>query len=201
MHADFECILNSVKSYEGSSWRNIKITFLVVLLINLLKNVAYEFIEAILKEYEYCKTVMKKHFNKNLITSEKEEEQFQSSKTCWIWEKLIDDEKVRDYCLTTGKFRGADHWSCNINLQLTKKVRVMFHNLRGHDSHLFFCELEKLDVKIDVIPNKLEKFLAFILNKKSVFIDSTQFMNSSLKELVKNLSDNDFKYLTQTFGS
>ena len=77
----------------------------------------------------------------------------------------------------------------------------MFHNLRGHDSHLFFCELEKLDVKIDVIPNKLEKYLAFILNKKSVFIDSTQFMNSSLKELVKNLSDNDFKYLTQTFGS
>ena len=77
----------------------------------------------------------------------------------------------------------------------------MFHNLRGHGSHLFFCELEKLYVKTGVIPNKLEKYLAFILSKKSVFIDSTQFMNSSLKELVKNLSDNDFKYLTQTFGS
>ena len=28
-----------------------------------------------------------------------------------------------------------------------------------------------------------------------------QFMNSSLEKLVKNLSDNDFKYLTQEFGS
>ena len=28
-----------------------------------------------------------------------------------------------------------------------------------------------------------------------------QFMSSSLEKLVKNLSDNDFKYLTQEFGS
>ena len=28
-----------------------------------------------------------------------------------------------------------------------------------------------------------------------------QVMNSSLEELVNNLSDNDFKYLTQEFGS
>ena len=64
---------------------------------------------------------MKKHFNKNLIMSE-EEEQFQSSNTCWICEKLIDDddEKVRDHCHVTSKFRGAAHWSYNINLQLTK---------------------------------------------------------------------------------
>ena len=40
------------------------------------ENTAYEFVKAILKEYEYCKKVMKKHFNKNLIMSE-EEEQFQ----------------------------------------------------------------------------------------------------------------------------
>ena len=68
---------------------------------------------------------MKKHFNKNLIMSE-EEEQFQSSNTCWICEKLTDEnnEKVRDHCPTTGKFRLAA-WTCNINLQLTKKVPVI----------------------------------------------------------------------------
>ena len=42
-----------------------------------------------------------------------EEKQFQSSNICWICEKLFDDEKVRDHCHITGKFRGAVHWSCN----------------------------------------------------------------------------------------
>ena len=145
---------------------------------------------------------MKKHFNKNLIMTGKEEEQFQSSNICWICEKRIDndDERERD-CYIVGKYRGAAHWSCSINLQLTKKVPVIFHNLRGYDSHLIFCELNKFDVKIDVIPNRLEKYMAFFLNKNLVFIDSMQFMNSSLEKLVKNLSDDDFKYLTKEFGS
>ena len=41
----------------------------------------------------------------------------------------------------------------------------------------------------------------FFLNKNLVFIDSMQFMNSSLDKLVKNLSDEDFKYLVEEFGS
>ena len=42
--------------------------------------------------------------------------------------------------------------------------------------------------------------MAFTINKNLVFIDSTQFMNSSLDALVKNLSDNDFKYLSEKFS-
>ena len=49
------------------------------------------------------------------------------------------------------------------NLQLTKKVPVIFHNLRGYDSHLIFNELDKFDVKISVIPNGLEKHMVFFL--------------------------------------
>ena len=81
----------------------------------------------------------------------------------FVSEKLIDDddEKVRDHCHTTGKVGGTAHWSCDINLQLTKKVSIIFHNLRGYDSHLIFCELKNFDVKIDVIPNRLEKYMAF----------------------------------------
>ena len=79
---------------------------------------------------------MKKHFNKNLIMSEEEEQLFQQSNSCWICEKLIDndDEKVRYHCHVTGKFRCAAHWDCNINFQLTKKVSVILHDLRGYDS-------------------------------------------------------------------
>ena len=146
---------------------------------------------------------MKKHFDKKLIMTEEEENLFQKSNSCWICKKLIDndEEKVRDHCHVTGKFRGAAHWNCNINFQLTKKVPVIFHNLRGYDSHLIFNELNKFDVKIKVIPNVLEKYMAFFLNKNLVFIDSMQFMNSSLDKLVKNLSDEDFKYLVEEFGS
>ena len=65
---------------------------------------------------------------------------------------------------------------------------------------MIFDELNKFDVKIDVIPNRLEKYMAFFLNKNLVFIDSMQFMNSSFEKLVKNLSDNYFKYLAEEFS-
>ena len=42
--------------------------------------------------------------------------------------------------------------------------------------------------------------MAFTINSNLVFIDSMQFMNSSLDSLVKNLSDNDFKYLSEEFS-
>ena len=47
------------------------------------------------------------------------------------------------------------------NLRLTKKVSLIFHNLRGYDSHLIFDELNKFNVKIEVIPNRLEKYMTF----------------------------------------
>ena len=177
IYADFECNLESVESYEGSYSKmyqdHIPCSFAYKLVcvddkftkpivVFRGENAAYEFIKAIFKEYQYCKKVMKKHFNKNLIMSE-EEEQFQSRNICWIRIKLIDDDvkKDRDHCHITSKFRGVAHWSCNINLQLTKNVLVIFHNLRDYESHLTFCELNKFDVKIDVIPNRLEKYMAF----------------------------------------
>ena len=133
----------------------------------------------------------------------KKKNNFNQATLARFGENRIDqeDEKVRDHCQVTGKFRGVAHWDGNINLRLTKKVPVIFHNLRGYDSHLIFNELDKFDVKIKVIPNGLEKYMAFFLNKNLVFIDSMQFMNSSLDKLVTNLSDNDFKYLIKEFGS
>ena len=43
--------------------------------------------------------------------------------------------------------------------------------------------------------------MSFLLGRDLVFIDSMQFMNSSLDKFVKNLSDEDFKYLVKEFGS
>ena len=107
-----------------------------------------------------------------MILTEEKEEQFQSSNSCWICEKLIEDDKVRDPCHIIGKLRGAAHLSCNINLQLTKKIPVIFHNLGGCKYHLTLYELKNLDVKIDVLPRRLEKYIAFMINKNLDFIDS-----------------------------
>ena len=49
-------------------------------------------------------------------------------------------------------------------------------------------------MKIDVIPNGLEKYMVHFLN-------SAEFINSRLDKLVKNLSDDDFKYLAKEVGS
>ena len=76
---------------------------------------------------------------------------------------------------------------------------MIFHNLKGYDSHLIFKELCKFNCKISVIPNGLEKYMSFTLNNNIVFIDSMLFMNSSLDKLVKNLSSKDFKCLSKVF--
>ena len=83
---------------------------------------------------------------------------------------------------------------------MSKNISVIFHNLRGYDSHLIIKEVSKFDVKVSVIPNRLKKYMAFTINRNLVFIDSTQFMNSSLDSLVKNSSDHDFMHLTEEFS-
>ena len=73
------------------------------------------------------------------------------------------------------------------------------HNLKNYDSHLIIQELRKLNIKINIIKNGLEKYISFSINKKLSFIDAYQFLGSSLDSLVKNLNSDDFKYLSQEF--
>ena len=138
IYADFECNFKKVKCNEGSYTEKyqdhipcsfaykivcIDDKFTKPTIIYRSENTAYEFIKAILEEYKYCKKIMEEYFNKNLIMTEEEENLFQKSNNCWICKKLIDndEDKVRDHCHITGKFRGAAHKSCNLNFKLTKK--------------------------------------------------------------------------------
>ena len=136
------------------------------------KNAVSKFIKCIFKEYGYCRSVMKKHFNNNLIMTAEENEELERNNICWICGKLIYDNKVEEHCHISGKYRGDSHWSCNINLKITKELPVIFHNLRGYDSHLIFKELSNFDCRISVIPNRLKKYMTFTLNGNIVFIDS-----------------------------
>ena len=155
--------------------KNIKITFLVVLLVKLFVLMIDLLSQLLFIEVKMQPMNLLKQFLRN-INIEEEEHLFQKSNSCWICKKFIDnnnnEERVRDHCHVTGKFRGAAHRNCNVNFELNKKVPKIFHNLRGYDTHLIFNELNKFDVKIKIIPNVLEKYMAFFKNKNLVFIDS-----------------------------
>ena len=130
-------------------------------------------------------------------------EDFKNSTKCWICDNdyIDNDVKVRDHCHITGKKRGYAHRDCNINVKLNPKIPVVFHNLKNYDSHIIMEELGKFNLKINVSPNGLEKYLSFSIKNKLSFINSFQFLSSSLNSLVKNLGKDNFKYLSQEFDN
>ena len=60
-------------------------------------------------------------------------------------------------------------------------------------------DLDKLNLKINLIPNGLEKYMSFSINNKFSFTDSFQFLSSLLGSLIIILVKFDFKYLSQEF--
>ena len=168
------------------------------------KHAVYRFIDAMLGEETYCGEVIDKQFNKNLVTNKDDVKDFIDSNKCWIYGRLYTekDTRVRDHGHVTGKYRYSSHKSYNVNFKLSKKVPIVFHNLQGSDSHLIMQEIERFDdiENIHVISNASEKCVTFIIDKNLVFIDSMQFIISSIEKLAKNLLDDRFEYLLQEFS-
>ena len=182
------------------------------------ENAVYKFMEQMLEEVEYCKAVIKKHFNKPLVMNEVDEQHLKNMDGCHICgEKYTDkDVRVRDHCHIIGKFRGSAHQECNLKLRIKPediKIPVIFHNLRRYDSHFIMQQIrktakkygytnkkgEKQDLNINAIPNNMEKYMAFMLGNHLTFIDSFQFMSSSLDKLVSNLPKDDLIYTSKAF--
>ena len=178
----------------------------------------YKFMEAMLDEVKYCKKVMKREFDKLLKMTKEDEEEFKKADKCHICEKEYNktDVRVRDHCHITGQYRGSAHQECNLKLRVNPeeiKIPVIFHNLRGYDSHFIMQEIgaivkkhtytnrkgEKCQMNINAIPNNMEKYMAFMLGNHLTFIDSFQFMSSSLEKLVSNLPRELLKYTSQKF--
>ena len=182
------------------------------------ENAVHKFMENMLEEVDWCKSIIKKHFNKPLEMTEENEIDFKKAIKCHICDQQYTDKdiRVRDHCHITGKFRGSAHQDCNLKLRIkpaTIKIPVLFHNLRGYDSHFIMQQIgeiakkhsyknkrgEECHMNINCIPNNMEKYMAFMLGNNLVFLDSFQFMSSSLDNLTKNLPDDAFKYTQQVF--
>ena len=188
------------------------------------KDCIERFMKCMFEEVKNCQSIIRDNFNKPLIMTEEDEKAFKKATHCHICEKKykVDDVTVRDHCHVTGKYRGSAHQTCNLKLQISAekiKIPVIFHNLKGYDSHFIMNELgkkkffkminndkgEKVKEKIvdripvSVIAQNAEKYMAFYINNNLAFIDSLQFMNSSLSKLASNLSEDDFIYTKKYF--
>ena len=157
--------------------------------------------------------------NEKMKITAEEEEQFKQASNCWICGKLLNiEDRVRDHCHYTGRYRGAAHNICNLKYSKPNNISVFFHNLTGYDSHLFIKKLNTTMGNIDCIPNNEENYISFsktiktgeyknkngeTKNKyfKIVFKDSLKFMASSLEALVNNLPEGALNNLNKYFTS
>ena len=155
---------------------------------------------------------------KEMVFTKEDEKQFNKTSDCWICGEELGNDRVRDHCHYTGRYRGAAHNNCNLNYSKPKGVPVFFHNLTGYDSHLFIKNLGSSNKKetLECIPNNEEKYITFTkniivgqyTNKKGevkdktfkiVFKDSLKFMSSSLGTLVNNLPKDGFKNISKYY--
>ena len=169
------------------------------------KGAIYKFLENMLEEVEYCKKMVKRHFNKNLKMTDEDMDDFMRSNKCYICNgKYVEGEKpMKDHCRITGRYLGSAHDACCGKLRMNPdkiRVPVIFHNLRGYDSHLIMQQIGKIakdksyvdkngerkNLKINAIPNNMERYMAFTLGNNLTFIDSFQFKTASF--LIRKLN-------------
>jgi hypothetical protein len=152
-----------------------------------------------------------------MIFTEADEKIYREATVCHICEQELGDDRVRDHCHLSGKFRGAAHESCNLNYKIPNFIPVVFHNLSGYDSHLFIKKLANGGGKINCIPNNEEKYISFSkevivdeymnddgkcvkVKRYLKFIDSFRFMPSSLDALTKNLTKEQCKNIGSKYS-
>ena len=144
-------------------------------------------------------------FKKKIITplTKDEEDSYDKEEICRICRKDLDNDKVRDHCHFTGKYRGAAHNTCNLRYKIPKNIPVIFHNGSTYDYHFIIKDLaSESEGNFECLGENTEKYITFsvpikkrIENKnmdityKIKFIDSFRFMATSLSKLVDNLTE------------
>ena len=204
-----------IKCFDENVYKGNPVTYTAM---SETDDVAGKFVESIGKDvidiYERTK------FPKKIKMTDEDEKNYNDSKVCHICEEeLEDDDKVKDHCHLTGKYRGAAHDDCNKKYRVPKFIPIVFHNLAGYDCHLFIKKLaSSIPGELKCIPSNEEKYISFskeikvgeFIDKKGKtrevkrelrFIDSYKFMGSSLDSLSKNLTKDQFKNIKSYYSS
>jgi len=169
-------------------------------------NVGQHFVNALMKEADEIIKIMNKVVPMEI--TKKQEKSFKIAQDCHICGIRLGKDRVRDHDHLTGEYRGAAHNHCNLeygwkrdkNGNVIYQIPVIFHNLRGYDSHLIIKSLTKKVKQVKCIPSSTEKFITFSINNLQ-FIDSLSFIQASLEQLVESLSQTKALHSVQDVSS
>lgn len=224
IYADFETMLERYESCEPdptkvstvTRQRHVPVAFAYHITCTLEENynryVSYRgsncvsnFVKSIYKDARKIYDILKKIVPTSF--SNENAHDFDNATSCHICEHLLLDDRVRDHCHLTGKYRGAAHSYCNLQYKLPTFLPVFFHNLSGYDCHLFIKELSEAPGSITVIPKTKENYISFtkfipISAEDSIqvrFVDSFKFLGTSLEKLTSTMKKQDLKQLKSYF--
>ena len=173
------------------------------------KDASRKLIESLLQEQAEIEDILKDIAP--IEMTETDELAFQQATTCGLCNKPFhkNETKVKHhqhFGRPAGKdsnFVAAAHQACNLACKQVKSfIPVIFHNLKHFDGHIL-CQSLGLFKEDDIkcIPQNMERYISFSLGKLR-FIDSFQFLSSSLETLVDDLTleGNDaFTYFWKEF--
>lgn len=173
-------------------------------------NCAQKFVECLTNDVKRLYKLLSSNLD-IIPLSPDEQEKFEKSTQChFCRENFFPMEViVKDHDHFTGKYRGPSHSSCNLNAKTCPFIPIIFHNLSGYDCHLFIKELSNVLGRINIIPRSKEKYISFtkfvpIGDARNVaqikFLDSFNFLSSSLEKLVSTSCPDDLKNLRCYFN-
>lgn len=219
-YADCESILIPVNQQKGEStniYQTHKVNHIGCKLVSCYPNLlndSYQqfdgdrcmedFLEYLIRMEEFIINILLKT-NKKMIITPQQEKEFKQAENCYLCNESLGTDRVRDHDHLTGLYRGPAHSYCNIQYSYKNiKIPVIFHNLKGYDSHLILQTAGKFKKNLNCIPNTMEKYLSFSIGKLN-FLDSAQFTLASLEALVNSLNktkdETKFKQFNKEFNT
>lgn len=221
VYADFECLLqpetqteisldssstHKINSHYPFAYAFVVIDFNGEIVFNCNPKIlgkpshaGVEFLKELRKVYE---TILQPKMEEvPLLMTKQEVLEHDSATECKLCQKIFQADKTAHHDHKSGRYIGAYCNDCNLKVQQTKNIIVLFHNSRFYDTHILFqglAEVAKPSDRISVIPQTREKYIGFQWNS-FMFLDSLSFLNCSLEKLAGNLQSHQLKYLFDYF--
>lgn len=139
------------------------------------------------------KLLERMHVNESPIESDR---CYYDADICHICHKKFKEKDIKcvDHNHISGVIRGFAHQACNINFRNRYFIPVVIHNAKNYDTHFIIKKItKKFANNIKMIPCSIEKFQMFTLDSLR-FIDSFQFLSTSLEKLVENLINSNHAF-------